>query len=132
HLAVTIISVITFFTKTLLMIWVQIFFRFTLPRFRYDQLMKLGWTRLLPLSIVNMLVTGVALLGIDAASPELKSALKFMADITQGIVAVGGIAAFVMLIVGLLEPVERKRFLRSTAARFASAVGGTKPSPQQA
>ena len=37
-----------------LFIWV----RWTLPRFRYDQLMKLGWQVMLPLSIVNILVTG--------------------------------------------------------------------------
>jgi NADH-quinone oxidoreductase subunit H len=38
----------------------------------------------------------------------------------------------VALVVGLLEPVERKRFINSTTARFASAAGGTKATTQQA
>jgi NADH-quinone oxidoreductase subunit H len=45
-----------------LFIWV----RWTLPRFRYDQLMGLGWKSLIPLGLVNILVTGLVLLGLDA------------------------------------------------------------------
>jgi NADH-quinone oxidoreductase subunit H len=132
HVAVVVISVLTFFSKVVVVGFIQIFFRFTVPRFRYDQLMKLGWTRLLPFAIANMLITAVLLLGIDSAGPGLKSALKIAADLTQAVLALGGLAAFVAIVTGLLEPVERKRFLRSTAARFAAAVGGTKATPQQA
>ena len=46
HVAVVVISVISFFGKVILLAWAQIFIRWTVPRFRYDQLMKLGWTRL--------------------------------------------------------------------------------------
>jgi len=78
------------------------------------------------------MVTGVLVLAIDAAPAGLQSALRVAADVTQAVVALGGFLAVVALIAGLLEPVERKRFLRSTAARFAAAAGGTKSSPQQA
>jgi NADH-quinone oxidoreductase subunit H len=39
------------------MIWFFVWVRWTFPRFRYDQLMNLGWERLLPLGIVNLIAT---------------------------------------------------------------------------
>jgi NADH-quinone oxidoreductase subunit H len=36
--------------------------RWTIPRFRYDQLMNMGWKVMMPLAILNMLVTGVVIL----------------------------------------------------------------------
>jgi NADH-quinone oxidoreductase subunit H len=43
--------------KIALMIWFFVWVRWTFPRFRYDQLMHLGWERLLPLGIANLIVT---------------------------------------------------------------------------
>jgi NADH-quinone oxidoreductase subunit H len=51
-----------FLLKTFLFIGLFILFRATLPRPRYDQLMALGWKLLLPLSLVNLLVTGAVAL----------------------------------------------------------------------
>jgi NADH-quinone oxidoreductase subunit H len=42
-------------------VWVFMWFRFTFPRYRYDQLMKIGWKVLLPLSLANILVSGIFL-----------------------------------------------------------------------
>jgi len=53
----------TFMLKVIFMIWVQMLIRWSLPRFRYDQVMSLCWKILLPLSIANIFVTGPVLLG---------------------------------------------------------------------
>jgi len=48
------LSILIFATKTALLVWVFVWVRWTLPRFRYDQLMRLGWKVLLPLALVNL------------------------------------------------------------------------------
>lgn len=53
-----IISVGVLFAKILFFIFFFMWVRWTLPRFRYDQLMNLGWKVLIPLSILNVLLTG--------------------------------------------------------------------------
>ena len=52
------VSVAVLFSKTFFFILFFMWVRWTLPRFRYDQLMRLGWQILLPLAIVNVLITG--------------------------------------------------------------------------
>ena len=49
---------IVIFAKTFFFIFVFMWIRWTLPRFRYDQLMHLGWKILIPLAILNMVLTG--------------------------------------------------------------------------
>jgi len=56
---ITIIGVIVFFTKIFAFIFFFMWIRWTLPRFRYDQLMNLGWKVLIPLAIANIVLTGV-------------------------------------------------------------------------
>jgi NADH-quinone oxidoreductase subunit H len=58
------ICVLVLLTKVICMILFFMFIRWTLPRFRYDQLMRLGWRSLIPLALVNMLVTGVVILWV--------------------------------------------------------------------
>ena len=53
-----IVHFLTFMLKVVFMIWLQMALRWTLPRFRYDQVMDLCWKILLPLSIANIFVTG--------------------------------------------------------------------------
>jgi NADH-quinone oxidoreductase subunit H len=52
----------SFFAKLMLFIGFFIWVRWTVPRFRYDQLMNLGWKVLLPLSIVNLFVTAAVII----------------------------------------------------------------------
>ncbi|MBM3432499.1 MAG: NADH-quinone oxidoreductase subunit NuoH [Bacteroidetes bacterium] len=51
--------------KVLFFLFVFIWIRWTIPRFRYDQLMNLGWEKLIPLSLVNMLITAALTLWLN-------------------------------------------------------------------
>ena len=62
NLVVMLIQIGVFFGKVIFLIFVQMLIRWTLPRFRYDQIMKLGWKILLPLSLANVVVTGIVIL----------------------------------------------------------------------
>ncbi|HYG34157.1 MAG TPA: complex I subunit 1 family protein, partial [Clostridia bacterium] len=53
-----------FLAKTLFVEFMIIWVRWMWPRFRYDQLMDLGWKRLIPLSLANILITAVVLWGV--------------------------------------------------------------------
>lgn len=59
HLTVTLLQVLAFTAKVFVVGCFQIGIRWTLPRFRYDQLMDLGWKILLPLAAANLVVTAV-------------------------------------------------------------------------
>lgn len=55
---VTIIGTLVLFLKTSMFMFIFMWVRWTLPRFRYDQLMRFGWKGLMPWAIANMLITG--------------------------------------------------------------------------
>ena len=57
--------VVWFLLKVFAVLYVFIWFRATLPRFRYDQLMAFGWKRLLPLALLNALVTAAVIVGVS-------------------------------------------------------------------
>lgn len=54
-----VLDVSVFVTKTLIWVFIYIWVRWTIPRFKYNQVMKLGWKRLLPISILNFIVLAV-------------------------------------------------------------------------
>ena len=61
-LLVTLLQVGSFTIKVLFFCWFQIMIRWTLPRFRYDQLIGLGWKILLPLALANVMLTALIIL----------------------------------------------------------------------
>jgi len=56
---VSVIYLHVFIVKLLICLWIFVWVRWTLPRFRYDQLMSLGWKKLLPWSIFNIIITSI-------------------------------------------------------------------------
>jgi len=62
---VAILQVLTFLLKTTFMCFVYVWVRWTLPRFRYDQLQRLGWQTLLPLSLLNIFVTSAVVVALS-------------------------------------------------------------------
>jgi NADH-quinone oxidoreductase subunit H len=60
-----ILGVVFLFAKIVFFIFFFMWIRWTLPRFRYDQLMDLGWKKLIPLSIFNILLTGAIMIAKD-------------------------------------------------------------------
>lgn len=59
YIVVTILRVLAMLGKIVFIVWLQFMMRWTLPRFRYDQIMVLGWKILLPLSLANLVITAI-------------------------------------------------------------------------
>jgi len=54
-------SFLVFFLKTAFFLWLFVWVRWTVPRFRYDQVMGLGWKALIPLALANLFITALAI-----------------------------------------------------------------------
>ncbi|MGD9762225.1 MAG: NADH-quinone oxidoreductase subunit H [Candidatus Binatia bacterium] len=61
---VAVLGIASYTVKVLVLCWLQIMVRWTLPRFRYDQLMRLGWIGLMPLGFLNAIATAVVILAL--------------------------------------------------------------------
>lgn len=64
HVVVSLLQMAAFGFKVFFFCWFLLLIRWTLPRFRYDQLMQLGWKYLLPLSVLNIFITALIALGV--------------------------------------------------------------------
>ncbi|MFZ9330905.1 MAG: NADH-quinone oxidoreductase subunit NuoH [Chitinophagaceae bacterium] len=62
---VALFGFLAFFAKIAFFLFLFIWVRWTIPRFRYDQLMDLGWKKLIPLALANLLITAVVLLALN-------------------------------------------------------------------
>lgn len=131
HVWMSIIGVSAFFGKVIGVCVLQAFVRWSLPRFRYDQLMKLGWRTLLPLSLANVLVTGVVWMAFDKAGPQVQAGLDVAGDLTQAFVAVLFAYLAVRGAVGFFRPTKHKSWIVGSAAKLASELGGTPVTPMQ-
>jgi NADH-quinone oxidoreductase subunit H len=62
HGLVVVTQVVFWTLKVIFFCWLQLLIRWTLPRLRPDQLMRLGWTKLLPLSLLNIMITALVIM----------------------------------------------------------------------
>ncbi|ACB73769.1 complex I subunit 1/NuoH family protein [Opitutus terrae] len=80
-----VLSIVIFLAKVLAMIFFFMWVRWTLPRFRYDQVMQIGWRKLLPLSIANLIFYAAVIaakdlqLGLPAYAVIAVATLGFLA-----------------------------------------------------
>jgi NADH-quinone oxidoreductase subunit H len=130
HGFLVLLGFLGFVGKVIGLCWLQLTIRWTLPRFRYDQLMKLGWRMLLPASLVNIMATGLVVLLVQGLSETAQQGLMQLAQLTQALLALSGLVAGVAFVLFLLRPAEHKRSLASTSAQFAAQ--GTRRYPMGA
>lgn len=60
-----VIGIVSLLFKVIIFIFVFMWIRWTIPRFRYDQLMNLGWKKMIPLALANMVITGAVILWLQ-------------------------------------------------------------------
>lgn len=129
HLLLVLIGVLGFFGKVLFLCWIQAVVRWSLPRFRYDQLMRIGWRGLLPLALGNILVTGVVILGLKDASPATAGVLRVLMDLSSLLVASLVTFGVGRVVFGLFSPTHYEKFVVTSAQKVADGRGGTIESP---
>jgi NADH-quinone oxidoreductase subunit H len=65
HNIVALLGFVSLFSKIVFFLFLFMWVRWTIPRFRYDQLMDLGWKKLIPLALANMIITAIAILWLN-------------------------------------------------------------------
>ncbi len=93
QLLVAILGLVAFMIKTIVFCWLQILIRWTLPRFRYDQLMRLGWKGLVPLGLANVVVTAIVVVLASGAQLTMSLGVFIFLAALAVISALGTVAA---------------------------------------
>lgn len=116
HNVYVVVSLIVFLAKAGLLLYLYFWLRWTLPRFRYDQLMDLGWKWMLPAALINIVVTalGVGVIqGLDGYrgmhtlnSVNVSSGLALMP--TGKVIAIGFGVANVLITAVVLSFINRR------------------------
>jgi NADH-quinone oxidoreductase subunit H len=126
HGGVVALGALAFILKTIVLCWLQLTIRWTLPRFRYDQLMRLGWRKLLPASLANILITGFVVMAIRTAGPAVEHAMSVVTNLCNLFLALGGLGLVVWFAVFMTTTRKRKQLLATSSAQYAAGVGGTR------
>jgi len=110
----TLLTLVSFSVKTLFFVLVYIWIRWTLPRFRYDQVMSLGWKVMLPISLGYTMLIGGTILVLD----EIGVQFGFMFGLVLTGVSLACLLAFMFFL-------DRGRIIKGAAGRKAVRVPST-------
>jgi len=119
-----IVRAVVFFTKTLLIIAIFMWVRWTLPRFRFDQILNLAWRALIPITTVLMVATAITMwaIGPEMLGQQMRVGGRMAVVLLIVNVAVTGIVMIGSLLIPAAPPTNRR--IAVEGSRFASA-----PSP---
>jgi len=102
HNLYVVVSLLVFITKVLIVLYLYFWLRWTLPRFRYDQLMDIGWKWLIPSALINIALSGLSIFLLQALDGW--QGIKLIDSLSQGLnlTAYGKALMIVFGLLGLL------------------------------
>jgi NADH-quinone oxidoreductase subunit H len=116
-LLLCIVRSLVFFTKTLVIIGVFMWVRWSLPRFRFDQIMNLAWRALIPISLILVLATAVT---IWAMGPQDRPDMRINDKMALALLVVNIVVLVVVMIGSTLIPAapDTNRKVKIPGSRF--------------
>ena len=99
HTSFVVISLLVFLVKVSLVLYFYFWLRWTLPRFRYDQLMDIGWKWLIPSALINIVLTALAVFVVQALDGW--KGIKTIEAINRGL-NLTGTGKVIMIVFGLI------------------------------
>jgi len=98
HNLYVLVSLLVFLVKVSVILYIYFWLRWTLPRFRYDQLMDIGWKWLIPSALINIALTALSLFLIQALDAPGRRTIEALGT-TLNLTALG---KAIMIVAGLL------------------------------